>query len=244
MSKSPDPAQRQAALEIALDHGYRHATSQLLDYGMDLNIQIIVNGKQTTPLQWAVQQGAVDLVRLFLTKSTQNMDRVAGTRALGLAVDMRNAAVVEELLANGVSCDFTESDCPSPGRINDSGCEFYDASDPEGFLAPLVRAVRHGDIELTRLLLAHGANANVGYHDLRWRPEPMLGGGEPVAFSCGRAVQLGMELKQLEIVLLLLSSGADIDLEQPIWDVAGHKCGFVSRAVYQRVIHGLRKLSG
>jgi hypothetical protein len=53
-----------------------------------------------------------------------------------------------------------------------------------------------------------------------------------------------MELKQLEIVQLLSSSGADIDLEQPAWDIAGYKCGFMSRVVYQRVIHGLHKLSG
>jgi hypothetical protein len=63
------------------------------------------------------------------------------------------------------------------------------------------------------------------------------------AFSCGRAVQLGMELKQSEIVHPLLSSGADIDLEQPVWDIAGHKCGFMSRVAYQRVIHGLHKIS-
>lgn len=243
-SNSPGSAQKRAALEIALDHGSNHAISQIVDYGMDLNIGILVNGKQTTPLQWAVQQGSIDLVRLFLNKSTPNLNRVAGTHALGLAIDMRNATVVEELLANGVSCDFTELDRPSPGRVTSSGCEFYDASDPEEFLAPLVRAVRHGEIEFTRLLLAHGADANVGYHDIRWRPEPIIGGGEPVAFSCGRVVQLGMELKQLEIVQLLLSSGADIDLEQPVWDVAGHECGFVSRVVYQRVIHGLRKILG
>ena len=52
-----------------------------------------------------------------------------------------------------------------------------------------------------------------------------------------------MELECLEIVQLLLGSGADIGLEQPVWEVAGHDCGFVPRAVFQRVTHGLYKLS-
>jgi hypothetical protein len=72
---------------------------------------------------------------------------------------------------------------------------------------------------------------------------PRHDGAGFAAFSCGRAVQLGMGLKQLEIVQLLSSSGADIDLEQPAWDIAGHKCGFMSRVAYQRVIHGLHKIS-
>lgn len=244
MSQSPNSAQKQAALEIALNRGYRHAISQLLEYGMDLNIQIVVNGKKTTPLQWAAGYGDVVLVRLFLTKSTKKTDRVAGTRALGLAVDRRDAAIVKEMLTNGVCCDFEESDRPSPRPSYYTGCEFYDASDPEGFLAPLVRAVKHGDIELARLLLLHGANANVGYHDLRWRLPSIFREGESVGFSCGRVVQLGMQLEHLQIVQLLLRSGADIDLEQPVWDVAEHRCHAVPRAVYQRVIHGLRRLSG
>ncbi|KAF2995334.1 hypothetical protein E8E13_001721 [Curvularia kusanoi] len=146
---SPDSAQKQAALEIALDIGDRRIISQLLDYGIDLNNQIVVNGGKITPLECAVRQGAVDLVTWFLKKSTPIINRVAGTRALGLAVDLRNIAVVEALLINGIRCDFEESDRPAPRDPSSGGCEFYDLSDPEGFLPPLVRAVRHGaDVDI------------------------------------------------------------------------------------------------
>lgn len=136
-------------------------------------------------------------------------------------MDGQNAPNVKVLLANGVSCDFEESDRPPPRHAHDNGCEFYDVSDPEGFMTLLVRAVKYGNIELARLCR----------------------GREPVSFSCGRVVQLAMELGQLEMVQLLLDSGADINLTQPVWDVAGHECDFASRAGYQRVTAGLRRLS-
>ncbi|KAF2634387.1 kinase-like protein [Massarina eburnea CBS 473.64] len=240
MSKQPDPTQKQAALETALECGYYHAVSQLLDYGMDLNIPIVVAGAPAIPLQWVAEQGNSDLASMFLAKSTQKIDRVSATQALGLAVDRQDVPIVHALLSNGVLCDFEEWDRPPPHTGN--GCVFIDPSDPEGFLAPLIRSVKCANTELALLLLKHGANANSGYHNVQWGLERLYP-GERIHFTCGRAVQLAMELDQLEMVKLLIESGANINLEQPVWCVEGHRCDFVSRAVYQRVTHRLRNLS-
>jgi serum/glucocorticoid-regulated kinase 2 len=108
-----------------------------------------------------------------------------------------------------------------------------------------------------RLLLAHGADANVGYHDLRiptrgfnihgW-DEPLLGVPEPARedacrYGCGRVVELAMALRLGEIVRLLLEAGADVGVAHPVWNVLGHECGFVPRDVYQRVTAGLRAVA-
>jgi serum/glucocorticoid-regulated kinase 2 len=219
-----------------------------LDHGIDLNFKVVINNTRTTPLYWAIEHGDVESVKLFLSKTRQNLHRVAGTQALGVAVDSKDAAIVREILAHGIYCDFEEDDRPPPRPSYCTGWELFELSDPEGFLrflAPLVRAVKHGDIEIVRLLLENGANVNVAYHDVPWQFDSLLQDGKRIGFSCGRAVQLGMELERKEIVQLLLCSGADIGLKQPIWDRAGrdHRCEYVPRAIYQRVIHGLRNIS-
>jgi len=163
-------------------------------------------------------------------------------------VNSKEVAIVKEILAHGIYCDFEEYGRTPPRPSYRTGWELFELSDPEGFLrflAPLVRAVKHGDIEIVRLLLEHGANVNVAYHDVPWQFDSLLQDGIRIGFSCGRLVQLGMELERKEIVQLLLYNKADIDFEQPIWDQAGrdHRCEHVPRAIYQRVIHGLRNIS-
>ena len=112
-----------------------------------------------------------------------------------------------------------------------------------------------GNITLVRLLVAHGADVNGGYHEyvssssssatthpyyansilsLRWvRSKSLL--------FCGRPVQLAMALKHMDIVDILLESGADINLQHPTWY---HDCprskGKILRAVHLRVRAGLR----
>lgn len=78
-------------------------------------------------------------------------------------MDRKNIPIAKILLADGVGCDCEESDRPHPQHSLDNGYYFGDLSKPEEFMPPLIRAVKQGEIELTRLLLAHGANANVGY---------------------------------------------------------------------------------
>lgn len=103
-------------------------------------------------------------------------------------------------------------------------------------MPPLVRAVREGSAPLVRLLLAHGADANVGFHDL---PVELVALYIPLfRISCGRVAQLAMSLGHLEIVQLLLAAGANIHLAQPIW--AGHECEMIPRKEYLEITAGLR----
>lgn len=96
--------------------------------------------------------------------------------------------------------------------------------------------VLNRDVDLARILLAHGADPNLGYHGVR------LGMCGLIAFSCGRIVQLAMELRLSGMAQLLLEHGADIGLAALVWEARGHDCGDVPRAVYQRVTAALRKI--
>ncbi|OBT70942.1 hypothetical protein VF21_09974 [Pseudogymnoascus sp. 05NY08] len=237
----------------------------------------------TTPLEWAVGHDNLGLVNLFLEKGAdanytyyktqgpalikavgrrnkklveilaQKTNRVSMTRALCLAVDQQDTAIVNILLANGARCDFEESDRPRPPDPYWNECTFgIPPPLQEGdFIPPIVRAARAGNAGLVRLLLANGADPNTGYHVYHNNQQyDGLNLIIPFHFHCGRVVQIAMELGHLEIVQLLLDGGVDIDLPQPVWPVRFHKCPLVPRSVYLRVIAGLeaavvaRKSSG
>jgi serum/glucocorticoid-regulated kinase 2 len=92
---------------------------------------------------------------------------------------------------------------------------------------------------MVRLLLANGADPNIGYHVYHNQEYDGLNLVIPIHFHCGWVVQVAMELRHLEIVQLLLDSGADVDLPQPVWPVRYHTCPLVPRSVYLRVTAGL-----
>ncbi|KAH6671967.1 hypothetical protein B0J14DRAFT_84256 [Halenospora varia] len=179
----------------------------------------------------AVENGDLELIKSLIPQH----DRVQLTQALGQAVDQQTYPVVEVLLEHGVRCDFEESDRPAPVPAYPSHGWFNeDETEPDNWIPPLVRAVNLGNIGLVRLLVAHGADVNGGYHDLRWARSKSL-------LFCGRPVQLAMALKRVDIVVFLVESGADINLQHPAWY---HDCprskGKILRAVHLRVRAGLR----
>lgn len=256
--------QIQDALGAALNAGHEKLVMQLLNHGVtDLNFQFHENetGHRQIPLGRATKYENLSLVKLFLANGADpslptrrkgpillqavekgnpdlieamvhKSDRVLSTKALGLAVNQQNSTIINVMLANGVRCDFEEPDRPSPDPP-DAGCCFPGPAKSDQYIPPLVRAVNLGNASLVQLLLAHGANVNVGYHDLRATKIRSN-------LFCGRAVQLAMDLRHLEIVHLLLESGADIDLKHPVWF---HDCPQATgkmRAVHLRVRAGLR----
>ncbi|EFY85743.1 protein kinase-like protein [Metarhizium acridum CQMa 102] len=246
---TPSLTHKLDALEAALQAGYDHAVSELLEYDIDLNVEIFGRDRKS-PLHWAVKHKNLHLVCLFLEHGASadfggpaliqavkvghlaiaealvlKTNRVACTQSLGLAVDQRDTNMVRPLLGYGVHCDFGKDDRPYPQPSWDLSFEGYDVSRPEEFKPPLIRAIQKHEIDVVRLLLSHGADPNIALHDTS---------------KCGRAVELAMEAEQLEIVQLLLDSGADISLPSDVWEKSGHRCHILKRPVYQKVTARLR----
>ncbi|KAI0416326.1 kinase-like domain-containing protein [Xylaria grammica] len=101
-----------------------------------------------TPLEWAVEHGNIDLVNLFLDKSAdasytievrrgpslvkavrkgdqrlvdilaKRTDRVSLTRALRLAVELRDTTMAKMMLSVGACCDFERADGASPEPVS------------------------------------------------------------------------------------------------------------------------------
>lgn len=231
-------------LEYITELGDVMIVELFLDSGADAN----ANRKSShtlrgRPLLNAVHQGNHKLVEILVQKT----DRAPCTRALGHAITERYISIINILLAKGVRCDFEDSDRPLSYRSRDHGgfdtfptffmtCE--DQSEPAEYIPPLIRAVILGDEDLVRLLLAYGADVNIGFHDLDMT---LLPGGWPIDISCGRPIQLAVELEHHNVVQLLLDNGADINLAQPVWQ--HHDCEMIPRMAYHQIISRLRSLA-
>ncbi|KAL4879536.1 kinase-like domain-containing protein [Aspergillus karnatakaensis] len=227
-------------LEYAVEHERPDLVHLFLDHGADADFTTTKPSREGPALIKAVLQNSPDLVESLVKRTT---DRVARTRALALAVEQQDTALVTILLAHGVRCDFEDSDQPLPPNpfYWDYDSNLSRTISLEDLTPPLVRAARVGNLSLVQLLLEHGADPNVAYHDLGGRRE----GGEvrdskiPAMFSCGRAVQIAMEMGYHEVVRVLVDAGADVDLAQPVWCVPGHVCLPVPRAAYLEIVNGL-----
>ena len=121
-------------------------------------------------------------------------------------------------------------------------CFFESGSRPleevENFTTPLIRAARLGNVPLIRLLLEHGVDEKIAYHNLGGCRDKYQhrDAGVPAHFSCGRVVELAMEMGYSSVVQLLIEAAADINLPHPVWPqqfwpLPGHICWLVSRAV-------------
>jgi serum/glucocorticoid-regulated kinase 2 len=234
----------QTPLEYVTELGDVKIVELFLDHGADANASVqrsyTLGG---LPLLYAVQQGNHELVEILVRKT----DRVPSTRALGHAITKRNISIINILLANEVRCDFEDSDRPLSSVVPDheGGVELDtwsmtcgDRSEPAEYLPPLIRAVILSDEELVRLLLAHGANINIGFHDLDMH---LLPDHWPIDISCGRPIQLALELGHHNLVRLLLDNGADIDIAQPV--LQHHNCEMIPRVAYHQIISRLRSLT-
>jgi serum/glucocorticoid-regulated kinase 2 len=102
------------------------------------------------------------------------------------------------------------------------------------------------------LLLEHGADPNVVYHDLggwknykelgkEWKDKVVIHNSHiPAMLSCGRAVQITLKSGFPEIARVLVEAGADVELPQQVWDVLDHVCQPVPRGAYLEILDGLR----
>ena len=261
-------------LEWAVKHDRVDLFHLFLEAGADAN-------KTSEAVKGPALMKAVRRENLHMVKVLAPLTgRVSCTRALGLAVDQQSAAVVEALLEarppshegehqhqhqqqQHVRSDFEDGDAPLRdydyiGMWSDNiqWANGGPPAEPTDFTPPLVRAVRFGNADLVRVLLAHGADPNVGYHDPYitipngWYDTGEKPEGHPPypKIVCGRPVQLAMELHgDGEVLRLLLDAGADIALPQPVWpcpthlerSVPVHTCTLAPRRVYLKVTAAL-----
>lgn len=232
-------------LEWAIEHERLDLVNLFLENGADASFTI--SPRDGPALLKAVKRKSQRLVEILVQKT----DRVSCTRALALAVEQQDITTANTLLTQGVRCDFGESDRPLPAHpfFGDYESNLSRGLEAEDLTPPLVRAARLGNVALVALLLEHGADANTAYHDLGGRRRDGYGcetrdSTIPASFSCGRVVQIAMEMGHCEIVHLLVDAGADIALPhpvwpRPVWPVPGHICQPVPRAVYVEVRAGL-----
>lgn len=214
--------------------------NMFLAHGADPSFTI-VSTECKAAIAIVVEKKNRQMVEILVHKTTPALC----IRALGLAVDQEDVELAALLMANGVGCDFEEmSDIPPyhPGpkqQQQQQGCLADNISSyPVELTPPLVRAVKAGNAELARLLLAHGADANTGFHEM---PRGLPGCGAEsrlLGMRCGRVVQLAIDLGWQHAVRLLLEYGADISLAQHTW--RHHECAMVPRDGYFKIVSDLR----
>ncbi|KAM0469194.1 hypothetical protein ACHAPX_010579 [Trichoderma viride] len=235
---------RKTPLEYATELEDVNIVELFLENGADANFTSKHGGRLPGPaLLYAVRQGNHQLVEMLIQKT----DRVHCTRALGHAITKRDLPIIDILLANGVRCDFEDSDRQlSPmsrdyeGGIPLDTWNMTSDVDYESveYLPPLVRAVIVGDKDLVRLLLVYGADVNIGFHGLKESDLPGLWRAD---VSCGRPIQLALELEHHNLVQVLLDNGADIDMAQPVSQ--DYNCKMIPRVAYYQIVSRLRSIS-
>jgi hypothetical protein len=165
--------------------------------------------------------------------------RIVQTIKLGEAVYRNDVSTVEQLLSQGVNCDFRAGDRPAamPQGIGHY-CDFYDPTFPKEFISPLIYAIIGRDVRLVDLLLKSGADPNASFHDLyrpRWLP------AEDTTIHCGRAVQLAAVLGLTEITRSLVGAGGRWDLPQV--NREHHQCAGVDRRTWFSMLKRLEAAS-
>jgi ankyrin repeat protein len=160
------------------------------------------NARDSMALFRAVQFGAnVTTIQLLLQEARNQKGRckqIYGSAALREAVRQRDFSMVD-MLSDHVDIDMAESstkDC-----LNDKPC-----------ISAMGDAILMGDVEMIRLLLHKGANANtcVAYNGLKL-PKPKKGYIPRVT-----PLLAAIDMHNLPIVKLLVENGADIDYKRKI----------------------------
>ncbi|KAL4886770.1 hypothetical protein BJY04DRAFT_213524 [Aspergillus karnatakaensis] len=242
-------------LEWAVEHERLDLVSLFLNHGADANFTI--SPRQGPALVKAIRKKHHEMIDLLLPKT----NRVSRTRALALAVELKDFNMVNNLLAHGVHPDFEATDRPLPrnplASYDNDQCHGPRASGDLrvlDFTPPLVRAARLGNKDIAKLLLVHGADPNIAYHELGGLYDRPLQSHEyvttdhliPAAFSCGRPIHIALERGHTDVVELLLDAVADVDLPHefwpvPVWPVPGHICPPVPREIYLEVMSRLKE---
>jgi ankyrin repeat protein len=212
MVTTPLPRGEMTALLMASRQGAFDGVKALVAAGANLDIADPVG---TTPLMMAIVNRHNDVAALLIEHGADpNLTDSSGMGALYAAVDLRtlgplinrptpkatstvdNAEIVAMLLDYGADPDV-QLHLPIQPRFHNSG----DKQLAEG-ATPLMRAARTNDLPVMRLLLDHGADANLATRNFMTALLFAAAGGGRVRAS---------DHDQIESLTLLLDAGADIN---------------------------------
>lgn len=129
-------AQREDALEVALESGNTQMVRQLLDEHGGMNLDIHVLAPWQTPLMWATAQEDLNLVIMFLTHGADPGFTFASTgfkAAIAIAVEKKNRQIVDTLVQQTTPLLCTRA---------------------------LGLAIDQDDVEMAQLLLANGVKCD------------------------------------------------------------------------------------
>jgi len=224
------PAAPQGAMSpllYAVRDDNREMVKLLMSSGAKIN-QPDANG--TTPLLLALINGHIDLAKFLIDQNADiNAADGYGRTPLFSAIDARNAGhyanpydgsnetdaldVIKTLLDRGARADVrTKAVVPNRGwqQTDGSWVNFTGQT-------PFLRAALAGDITVMRLLLAHGANANLATE----------GGTTPLMAAAGVNYVAGRTFTRsrnetLEAVKLCIENGAEVNAQNSLGFTAAH----------------------
>jgi ankyrin repeat protein len=198
-------------LMFAAREGDLEAARMLVAAGADINAK---GGDGKDSLGLAIFNGGYD-VASFLIDNHANVNQPDAQRFTPLfwAVDRRNMEtapnfpwavtkdplpLIEKLLNAGADVNFLVNNTPR-ARMRDGSPRIV-------FATALMRAAFSGDIELVKLLLAHGADPKIVSKDTETVLQAACGTGFIPGYSKGRT-----PAERLEVVKLLIDLGQDVN---------------------------------
>jgi len=216
------------AISLAIANDDLEMLRLLLEYGADVHS---ANAAGETPLMEAARAGAAEMVRLLLEHGSEVDRREPNFEqtALMLAARSGSSATVELLLEAGADVNAQSKMEPEPRfrlpaevtaskgvGINWGGWpERGQRAQIDGAKTPLLYATRRGDLAVTKLLVAAGADIEQGDgNDVR----PLLN----AILNAAVANRPERRTEHLEIAHFLIEQGADINAgdwygQTPLW---------------------------
>ena len=222
----PDGA---TALHWAVRWNDLEIADQLIRAGADVNA---TNRYGVTPLVLACTNGSAAMTQALLRAGADPHASPKGEPLIMTAARTGDAATVKVLLASGASVNAVEADrgqtalmwAAAEGHSHlvqlliDHGAEIH-ARSTAGYTA-LLFAVRRGDIESARLLLAAGANPNATVPDAVRYKEIEIGTGPDR--RGGPLLLMAISNAHYEVAALLLMKGADSNATDRVGRTALH----------------------
>jgi len=200
-----------APLMFAAREGDIESARLLIAAGADVNVK---GGDGKDALSLALFNGAYDVASLLIdSHANVNQADAQGFTPLYWAVDRRNMEtapnfpwvvttdpmpLIKRLLDAGANVNAIVNNTPR-ARIREGTPRLI-------YATTLMRAAWSGDLELTKLLLAHGADPHIVSKDHETTLEAAVGEGLILGYH-----KMRPEAERLEVVKLLVSLGEDVN---------------------------------